>query len=145
MRIARFFKVNWQIARRVGRQEYDSAIHILERELAGVPSDSTYLELSAISSFSEARGLAIEFAKKALEFEPFSIEAIKVLTAIYAKRSEHELTARYIRHGLEHFPKPLPTTPKAEGCERACGASVTPNSSVETEAPGRPPPRHSCS
>ena len=47
MRIARFFKVNWQIARRVGRQEYDSAIHILERELAGVPSDSTYLELIA--------------------------------------------------------------------------------------------------
>jgi hypothetical protein len=63
--------------------------------------------------WAKREDLAIEFAKKALEFEPSSIEAIKVLTTIYAKRTEHELTARYARHGLEHFPKPLPTTPKA--------------------------------
>lgn len=114
MRIARFLKVNWRVARRVGSQEYDSAIHILERELSGGPSDSPYLELIAqCHLWAKREDLAIEFAKKALEFESSSIEAIKVLTTIYAKRTEHELTARYVRHGLEHFPKPLPTTPEA--------------------------------
>ena len=114
MRIARVLRINWQVARRVGRQEYDGAIHILERELSGGPSDSPYLELIAqCHLWAKREDLAIEFAKKVLEFEPSSIESIKVLTRIYAKRTEHELTARYVRHGLEHFPKPLPTTPKA--------------------------------
>jgi hypothetical protein len=38
MCIARFLKVNWQVARRVGRQEYDGAIHILERVRRSVSS-----------------------------------------------------------------------------------------------------------
>jgi len=46
MRVGRFVRANWQVARHVGRQDYDDAIDILERKLSGATA-SPYLELIA--------------------------------------------------------------------------------------------------
>jgi hypothetical protein len=57
--------------------------------------------------------MAITSAKRALDLDPNSFGAIKILSEMYARRTEHELAAQYVRRGLERFPTPLPTMPKA--------------------------------
>src|SRR5712692_1199648 len=113
MHFATFLKVQFQVARRVGRKDYDGAIHGLERALSGSKNDTPYLELIAQCHHWAGRDeMAIASAKKALDIDPMSFGAVKFLSEIHARRTEHELAAQYVRRGLENFPEPLPTMPR---------------------------------
>jgi|SRR5712691_427264 len=107
-------KVQLQAARCVGRKDYDEAIRVLEAALSGSPRDVPFLELIAHCHYwANREDLALTSAQKALELDPKSFGAIKFMSGIYAKRTEHEVAAQYVRRGLENYPKPLPTPPKA--------------------------------
>jgi len=47
MFIATFLKVQWQLALRIGRQDFDGAIRVLEVALDGGATDVHYLEMIA--------------------------------------------------------------------------------------------------
>jgi tetratricopeptide (TPR) repeat protein len=114
MFIATFWKVQWQLALRIGRQDFDGAIRVLEAALEGGATDARYLEMIAQCHYwAKREEMAIASAKRALDVDAHSFEAIKLLSEIHARRIEHDIAASYVRRALEGYPQPLPQTPKA--------------------------------
>ena len=114
MAIGRFLKVQWQVARRVGRKDFDGAIRVLEEALNGGAMDVHPLELIAHCHYwAKREEMAIACAKRALDIDPKFFGAMKLLSEIYARRTDHDTAAQYVRRALEQYPRPLPPTPKA--------------------------------
>ncbi len=114
MAIAAFLKAQWQVARRVGRKDFDGAIRVLEEALDGGAMDVHHLELIAHCHYwANREEMAIGSAKRALDTNPKSFGAMKLLSEIYARRTDHDTAAQYVRRALEQYPHPLPATPKA--------------------------------
>jgi tetratricopeptide (TPR) repeat protein len=113
MAIATFFKVQWQVARRVGRKDFDGAIRVLEEALNGGAMDVHHLDLIAHCHYwAKREEMAIASAKRALDIDPKFFGAMKLLSEIYARRTDHDTAAQYVRRALEQYPQPLPATPK---------------------------------
>lgn len=113
MSIAAFFRVQWQVARRVGRKDFDGAIRVLEQALDGGPMDAHYLEMIAHCHYwAKREEMAIASATRALQIDPGSFGAMKFLSEIYARRADHDTAAQFVRRALEHYPEPLPHAPK---------------------------------
>ena len=113
MLIATFWKVQWQLALRFGRKDFDGAIRVLEAALNGGATDVQYLEMIAqCHDWAKREEMAIASAKRALEVDAHSFEAMKLLSEIHARRIEHDIAASYVRRALEQYPQPLAQTPK---------------------------------
>ena len=76
--------------------------------------DVPHLELIAHCHYwAKREEMAIASAKRALDIDPKSFGAMKLLSEIYATRTDHDTAAQYVRRALEHYPQPAPATPGA--------------------------------
>jgi tetratricopeptide (TPR) repeat protein len=113
MSVATFLKVQWELARRIGRKDFDGAISALERALDGGLTDAQYLEMIAQCHYwAKREEMAIASARRALHVDPKAFGAMKFLSEVYARRGDHDTAAEFARQALEHYPEPLPETPK---------------------------------
>lgn len=109
-----FLKVQWELARRLGRKDFDGAIRVLEQALDGGSMDAHYVEMIAHCHYwAKREEMAIASATRALHMDPKSFGAMKFLSEIHARRADHDTAAQFVRRALEHYPEPLPQTPKA--------------------------------
>lgn len=101
------------MSRCIGRRDYDSAIRIISQGLNNSKQDAQGLDMIAMCHCSAGRDdAAIRAAEQALAYEPQCFGAIQTLVRVYVKRQQHDLAARYVRRGLEHFPAPMPEPPR---------------------------------
>jgi tetratricopeptide (TPR) repeat protein len=110
-----FLKVMQYILRAgryVGRKDYDQAIQIMSRSLVGSKQDVWVLEMIAnCHHWAKNDDLAVETAKKALAYDQNSFGPIKLLSIIFAGRSDYDNATYYMRLGLNNLPEPLPEIP----------------------------------
>ena len=108
-----FAKIQMEVGRCVGRQDFDGAIRALEGSLSNNSADVPALTMIALCHrWSNRNADAILTAQRALTYDPSNFEAIQLLSEIYAEQEEHETAARLVRLGLENFPEPIPSTPR---------------------------------
>lgn len=113
MSIAAFAKVQVELARCIGRRDFDRAVQVLNESLSNSEADVPSLVLIAQCHRSAGRDdMAIASAQRALAYDPRNFGSIRLMSEIYAKRREHDTAARYVRLGLESYPEPLPPMPK---------------------------------
>lgn len=107
-----FAKTQMEVARCVGRKDFDGAIRVLEASLSHDSTDIPSLEMIALCHrWSYRDDMAIATAQQALAYDPKSFGAIRLLSEMYAERDDHDTAARFVRLGLESFPEPAPPVP----------------------------------
>ena len=107
------FAENLKISRCIGRRDYDTAIQLIRRGLNNSKQDAQGLHMIAMCHCSAGQDeAAIRAADQALAYDPQCFGAIQTLVRVYVKRQQHDMAARYVRLGLEHFPAPLPEPPR---------------------------------
>lgn len=107
------FAENLKISRCIGRRDYDTAIQLIRRGLNNSTQDAQGLDMIAMCHCSAGQDdAAIRAADQALAYNPQCFGAIQTLVRVYVKRQQHDMAARYLRRGLEHFPAPLPEPPR---------------------------------
>lgn len=108
-----FAKIQFEVARCVGRKDYDGAIRALEGSLSNTSEDAPSLVMIAkCHRWSNRNDDALAVAQRILTFDPTNFDAFELLSEVHAERQEHETATRFIRLGLEHFPEPTPPPPK---------------------------------
>ena len=108
-----FAKTQMEVARHIGRKDFDGAIRVLEGALGHKPTDIPFLEMIALCHrWSHRNDMAIAAARQALAYDANNFGAVRLLSEIYAERKEHDTAARFVRLGLESYPEPLPPVPK---------------------------------
>jgi len=113
MSVVAFAKTQMEVARRIGRKDFDGAIRVLEGSLSHKPTDIPFLEVIALCHrWSHRNDMAIAAAQQALAYDANNFGAVRLLSEIYAERNEHDTAARFVRLGLESYPEPLPPMPK---------------------------------
>jgi tetratricopeptide (TPR) repeat protein len=113
MRLVPFAKTQFEVARCIGREDYDGAIRALEGSLSNTSEDAPSLAMIAMCHrWSNRNDEALTVAQRILVFDPTNFDAFQLLSEIHAERQEHEAAARFIRLGLDHFPEPTPPAPK---------------------------------
>lgn len=113
MFVVAFAKTQMEVARHIGRKDFDGAIRVLEGSLSHTPADIPFLEMIALCHrWSHRNDMAIAAAQQALAYDTNNFAAVRLLSEIYAERNEHDTAARFVRLGLESYPEPLPPMPK---------------------------------
>ena len=108
MSVVAFAKTQMEVARHIGRKDFDGAIRVLEGSLSHTPTDIPFLEMIALCyRWSHRNDMAIPAAQQALAYDANNFGAVRLLSEIYAERNEYDTAARFVRLGLESYPEPL--------------------------------------
>ncbi len=110
--LLRFVRDQFVLAWRIGRQDFDGAILVLEASLSRMPDDAETknMRTEGIAMIAELHegahrhDEAIAAAKRAHALDSRHLETNKLLSKIYAKRGEHDLAAKHVRLALESPP-----------------------------------------
>jgi tetratricopeptide (TPR) repeat protein len=112
MSFVRFSKTQLQLARFVGRKDFDGAIRVLEASLSqGADDVPALLMIALCHRWAHRDEDAILAARRVLASDPNSFEAIQLLSETHAQRGEHDVAVQFVRVGLESDPAPVPVPP----------------------------------
>jgi tetratricopeptide (TPR) repeat protein len=113
MSLVTLAKNQMQVARLIGRQDFDGVIRVLEESLSNSANDVPDLEMMALCHrWCQRNDMAIGSAQKVLTYDPKHFGAIRLLSEIYAEREDYETAAKFARLGLDNYPAPFPRIPK---------------------------------
>jgi tetratricopeptide (TPR) repeat protein len=113
MKISNLIKNQFELARYIGRNDFDGAIKLLDESLTNTAEDIPSLEMIAqCHHWAKRDENAIATAKLVLAYDTKNFATAQLLSTIYANCNEHKLGVDYARLALENYPKPLPPLPE---------------------------------